>query len=114
MRQVFFGLAILAASTLTPGWSRAGEAEDMAIAHAIAKNIRNSGRLRGYQIGVKMKGPVAWLVGTVASPEQEQTALRIANKTPGVVRSVSELKVGGANRSGGLLQPTAGSQVPAM
>jgi hypothetical protein len=63
------------------------------IAEQIAHNLRTSGQMSNYKIGVKYQDGTAWLHGRVASEEQMNTALKVVFRTPGVTRVVNELTV---------------------
>jgi hypothetical protein len=91
MRNVLWGLAIMAIATWCCGPTAAGEIEDNATAHLIAGNMKTSGQLQGYKIGVTCKDGVAWLTGTVTSNQQGETALAIARQTEGVTQVVNRL-----------------------
>jgi hypothetical protein len=91
MRQSIWLLIVL--GLLAPSHSLAENAVEKAIAGEIARNLKESGRMQDYQIGIKMKGSTAWLIGQVASAEQQQSALDIARHTTGVDRVVSKLTI---------------------
>jgi hypothetical protein len=82
------GLVVAAAAVLVPTWALAGNQE---VAEQIKANLRESGQLQGYRIGIKFQDGTAWLNGQVSSPEQMTTALKLAAQTPGVVRVVNNL-----------------------
>ncbi|MFZ5831300.1 MAG: BON domain-containing protein [Planctomycetota bacterium] len=89
MRQFLTGL-VVAAITLAPAWALAGNQE---VADQIAKNLRTSGKLSDYKIGVKYQDGTAWLVGYVRSEEQKAAALKVAFATEGVNRVVNDLSI---------------------
>lgn len=98
MRNVILGLAIAAVA-----WGQAANAAaeapaDRAAAQQIAENMKQSGLLKDYRVGVKFQDGVAWLMGTVTSPEQKTIAERIARETEGVDRIVSKLEVIGGSQ----------------
>ncbi len=90
-------LSLAIAALLVAPASRAGAeaASDRAAAQQIAQDLKDSGLLKDYRVGVKYQDGVAWLMGTVTSQEQKQIALRIANQSKGVDRVISKLEVAG-------------------
>lgn len=72
------------------GRPAAGQTE---LATAVAAALRNSGSLKGYRVSVKAKDGTVWLTGTLASLEQLQSAVAVAERTPGVERVVNRLSV---------------------
>ena len=73
MRRFLAGMVVAAATVLVPMFALAGNQE---VAEQIAGNLRQSGQLKSYKIGVKFQDGTAWLRGRVADPEQMNTALR--------------------------------------
>lgn len=63
------------------------------LATAVAAALRNSGSLKGYRVSVKAQNGTVWLTGTLASLEQLQAAVALAERTPGVERVVNRLSV---------------------
>ncbi|MEO1990538.1 MAG: BON domain-containing protein [Pirellulales bacterium] len=63
------------------------------LAQSVAHSLRNSGMLKGYRVSVKAKSGTVWLEGTLASLDQLQTAVAIAEQTRGVERVVNRLSV---------------------
>ena len=90
MRRLLVGLVVAAATVLVPMWALAGNQE---VAEQIAANLRKSGQLHGYKIGVKYQDGTAWLRGEVKSPEQMNAALALVFDTPGVKGVVNNLTV---------------------
>jgi BON domain len=79
---------------LAPAGRAAAEgASDRAVAQKIAQDLKASGQLQDYRVGVKFQDGVAWLMGTVTSKEQKATAERIARQSAGVDRVISKLTV---------------------
>jgi hypothetical protein len=66
---------------------------DQELAQQIASNLKNSGRLKGYSISVKVQEGVVQLDGTVRSEKQLEQALSIAEVTPGIERVINNLAV---------------------
>ncbi|MEN0111605.1 MAG: BON domain-containing protein, partial [Planctomycetota bacterium] len=59
----------------------------------VAESLRESGQLKNYRVGVKYEDGVAWLVGSVTSQEQADTALRLAAEVEGVDHVVNKLEI---------------------
>ncbi len=109
MRIPLIGLVVLAMATLWPSWVVAGSnSGERALARRIAGNLKNSGRVENYRVGVKVSEGTAWLLGTVANAEQEETAMEIAEMTPGVDHVVSKLSLSDAEE---IAPPSEVSQV---
>lgn len=92
MRKVLFAWAIAAMAAMAPGLTLAGEAEDEVVANQIAKNLKDSGRLQDYRIGVAFRDGTAWLNGTVTDANQLVAALEVAQGTEGVEQVVNRLE----------------------
>jgi hypothetical protein len=114
MRKVILGLAI---ATLAWGpVSRVSAAEtagDRAIAQQIAQNMKESGHLKDYRVGVKYQNGVAWLMGSVTSAEQKEIAEQIARESEGVERVICKLDVKGGQPNEAV-QPASNFQEPAQ
>ena len=82
MRRLWWvsALALIALGSALPA-----AADDLALAREVANRLHESGRLQGYNIGVKHKSGVVWLRGQVATPQQAQAACAIARQTPAAV-----------------------------
>ena len=90
-KRIWFTWAISAVALLTPAAAFADEAEDSATAARIAANMKQSGLLQGYRIGVTCSNGEALLEGDVTSNEQGVIALQIARETEGVTEVVNHL-----------------------
>jgi len=90
MRRMFIGWAMAGIAILTPALALGSDQE---LAQQIAGNLKNSGRLKGYSISVKVQGSVVQLDGAVRSDEQLEQALSIAEVTPGIERVINNLTV---------------------
>ncbi len=90
MRRLFYVLTVAAAVLVLPTLAMAGNQQ---VAEQVAANLRQSGQLQGYKVGVKFQEGTAWLRGRVASHEQMNAALRVAFQTEGVERVVNNLTV---------------------
>lgn len=104
MRRLSYVLMVAAAVLVLPTLAMAGNQE---VAEKVATNLRQSGQLQGYKVGVKFQEGTAWLRGRVASHEQMNAALRVAFQTDGVERVVNNLTVDSG------LQTESVSQSPA-
>lgn len=91
MRHLFRGLAVAAITAVFTTLAIAGNQE---VAELIAKNLRESGKLTDYKIGVKYQDGTAWLSGRVRDAEQMGAALEAAFTTPDVTRVVNNLEIG--------------------
>ncbi|MEN6406255.1 MAG: BON domain-containing protein [Thermoguttaceae bacterium] len=90
MRRIVTGIAMAALMAVVPTLALAGNQE---VAEQIAKNLRSSGQLTDYKIGVKFQDGTAWVRGRVSDQTQMNTALRLVFQTPGVNRVVNDLTV---------------------
>ncbi len=63
------------------------------VAEQIARDLRQSGQMHDYKIGVKYQEGTAWLVGRVTSEQQLTTALNVVMQSPHVERVVNNLSV---------------------
>ncbi len=106
MRSFIFSLALVttvSGTMISTGAAQAGDdtAQTQAgddTAQTIAKNLQQSGKLKDYRVGVKYEDGVAWLMGTVTSPQQKRIAEQVARQSAGVDHVVSKLEVeGGSN-----------------
>lgn len=113
MRRLLIGMVVTATTALLPMLALA---DNQQVAERIAANLRNSGQMHDYKIGVKFQDGTAWLRGRVTSEEQIRTALRLASETPGVQRVENELTAATTEppapaRRGMLVNPFGGSAV---
>jgi hypothetical protein len=92
MRSFILGLAMLSAALGTAVPTALAATNEQA-AQQIAKNLKDSGKLKGYRVGVKYEDGVAWLMGTVTSEKQLQIAEQIASTTPGVDHVICKLEI---------------------
>ncbi|TWT86621.1 periplasmic protein [Pseudobythopirellula maris] len=74
------------------GAAEAGSAQKEK-AQQIASELRESGKLSNYRVGVKYEDGVAWLYGAVSSEAQAKTALSLAGEVSGVNHVVSKLEI---------------------
>lgn len=90
MRRLLAGLVVTMATALVPCVAMAGNQE---VAEQIAKNLRVSGQMHDYKIGVKYQDGTATLRGQVSSEEQMRTAVALASKMQGVTQVVNNLSI---------------------
>lgn len=103
MRIIVLGLAVLVASLAVPLDKTNAATGDENVAQQIANYLKESGRLKGYRVGVKYEDGVAWLRGTVTSSQQKAIAEQIAGNSPNVEHVINKLEIVPAN---------AGAEVP--
>jgi hypothetical protein len=108
MRTSLF-VACLALSVLVPSTEAAAQtAQDKAIAQEIGSQLKTSGQLHDYRIGVKYKDGVAALSGTVADQQQLSTAVRLTQRMGNVSQVVNNLTVAGDRQSAPTTQQASG------
>jgi hypothetical protein len=104
------GMVVAVATAVAPLGALAGNQE---VAEQIGANLRSSGQLHGYKIGVKFQDGTAWLRGTVAEHAQLDAALKIVSQTPGVKNVISNVVIAGESQEPvGQLQPVTGAMAP--
>ncbi len=72
------------------------DAQDRKIGEELTKALeqaKSQGNLRGFGIGVHVDRGFVWLRGEVSTREQQQAALGIASRIPGVRQVVNDLKI---------------------
>jgi hypothetical protein len=97
----YLALSMLASSTP----AEAQSADDKAMAQYIGGQLKQSGQLRDYRIGVKYQDGVAWLSGSVTDQQQLGTAMRLAGQVSGVEHVVNNLTVSGNSLPASGTQP---------
>ncbi|MGC4003497.1 MAG: BON domain-containing protein [Pirellulales bacterium] len=90
MRRFWFKMAVAGIAAIVPAITMAGDQE---LAQQIGQNLKSSGKLKGYSIAVTVDDGVAKLNGTVATAQQLDDALSIAEVTPGIERVLNNLTV---------------------
>ncbi|MGI9455281.1 MAG: BON domain-containing protein [Aeoliella sp.] len=93
MRSLFLSLVMAAVVSGLAAQATCAATSDEAMAQIIANDLKESGRLRDYRVGVKYKDGVVWLSGTVNSRQQKQAAELVAGNCEGVVHVVSKLEI---------------------
>ena len=63
------------------------------IANTIARNLHQSGHLKGYRIDISVNSGRAVLSGHVANEPQREEAIRIAQGVPGVERVLDQIQI---------------------
>ena len=106
MRRFILGWAIAAFACAQPAWA---VASDQQIAQSIADQLRASGQLVDYSVGVKYQDGTVWLSGRVSSPEQLERAIQLTEGNPDVALVVSHLEVRPSNGGGVASAPAAPS-----
>ncbi|MDZ7616483.1 MAG: BON domain-containing protein, partial [Patescibacteria group bacterium] len=90
MRRFVSGWMVAAVVSALASVAMAGNQE---VAEQIAQNLRQSGKMQEYKIGVKYQEGTVWLVGRVASEQQLATALELVMQCPNVEHVVNNLSV---------------------
>lgn len=93
MRKLTLTLALAALVGAIAPRAHADAEGDRAAAQQIAQNMKESGKLKDYRVGVKYQNGVAWLTGSVTSASQKKLAEQIARESEGVEAVVSRLDV---------------------
>lgn len=78
MRRLFLGLAVV---SMLIGMSTEVRADDQQIADRIIKGLQTAkeqGKLKGFQVDLKVKEGTVWFTGHVSNAEQEKTVFQIA------------------------------------
>lgn len=100
MRRMIYSVCA-AAAVLVPNFVYAAQsADEQAVAQWIGAQLKDSGQLQNYRIGVNYRDGVAKLSGTVANHEQLATAVRLTRRLGGVDRVVNNLTVEAGQRAG--------------
>jgi BON domain-containing protein len=94
MRKFVF-VALMSALFLPASASRAETSEESAMAQQIGRELKESGQLRNYRIGIEYQDGIAVLNGSVTSEEQRDAAIRLAEQVQGVSHVVSKLSFPG-------------------
>src|SRR5215212_2073393 len=97
MRKVFLALLAAALPAIT---ALADTPAEEQMAHRIGSQIKQSGQLHNYEIGVKFHDGVAFLEGKVTSPDQRMAAVRLAQHVKGVSRVECKLEISKPEKSG--------------
>jgi hypothetical protein len=93
MRRLIVGIALAAIVGLL---ATSAIADDTAIAQNIVEQLRvkkQSGALKGFDVGVRVQNGDVWLEGQVSNAAQEAMVLDIARRVPGVRQVVDDVEV---------------------
>jgi hypothetical protein len=90
MRLSRIAVAIVALAVTLPGIAVAGDRE---MAQRIANELKHSGALVDYNIGVKYQDGTAWLSGRVRNEEQMESAIEIISAMPDVDHVINDIEV---------------------
>ena len=93
MRTTVLAASLVLAVLIPTTHVSAQSAQDKSIALDIGNQLKSSGQLRDYRIGVKFKDGIAALSGTVSNREQLQTALQLTQQMEGVDQVVNNLTI---------------------
>jgi hypothetical protein len=116
MRKFVF-VALLNALFLPASAARAETPEESAMAQQIGRELKESGQLRNYRIGIEYQDGIAVLNGSVTSEEQRDAAIQLAEQVQGVTHVISKLSVPGngpASIDEAALASTQGEQANVM
>lgn len=95
-------LAAVALCVLAPASQAVAQsADDKAMAQTIGSQLKESGQLHDYRVGVKYHEGTAVLTGTVANERQLATALGLTQHMDGVTRVVNHLTIAKAASADG-------------
>jgi BON domain len=95
MFSACLALAVVMPTTLLAGSS----VDEQEMAQSIGSQLKASGQLHNYRIGVKYHDGVAWLSGAVASDQQMSTAVRLTRQMRGIQQVVNNLAISEASPS---------------
>ena len=104
MRSLIFCLATAVAVSSLSVDSTYGASGDDNRAQQIAGNLKQSGKLKDYRVGVKYEDGVAWLSGTVTSEQQRQIAELVARNSAGVKHVVNKLEIESAGEEASAIE----------
>ena len=101
MRTTVFSACLALAVFVPTTVHAASTVAEQEMAQRIGSQLKESGQLRDYRIGVKYQDGVAWLNGSVANQQQLQTAMRLTRQLGGVDHVVNNLTVSDPNPAAG-------------
>ena len=105
MRTTLLAVSLVLAVLIPTTHVAAQSDQDKSIALEIGNQLKSSGQLRDYRIGVKYKDGIAALSGTVTNQQQLKTAVRLTQQMDGVDQVVNNLTIASSNP--GLTKPAA-------
>ncbi len=98
MRRFLFGVVIATMTAAMPSWALGGDRE---IAEGIMSQLqqaKSQGRLKGFDLDLKVESGVVYLSGNVRSSAQRDLVLSAVDRTTGVAEVVDQLQVTGDSR----------------
>ncbi|MEQ8617674.1 MAG: BON domain-containing protein [Lacipirellulaceae bacterium] len=114
MRKLITCFALVATLSCVASPVLADAETDRNAAQKIAETIKGSGQLQDFRVGVKYQDGVAWLLGSVTSPEQSRKAEQLAKQCSGVEKVVNRLEIAGGNRVAAQTQADTSVQPAAL
>lgn len=98
MRRFLFGVVIATMTAAMPNWALGGDRE---IAEGIMSQLqqaKSQGRLKGFDLDLKVESGVVYLSGNVRNSAQRDLVLSAVERTTGVADVVDQLQVTGESR----------------
>ena len=98
MRRFLFGVALATMTAAMPSWALGGDRE---IAEGIMSQLqqaKSQGRLKGFDLDLKVESGVVYLTGNVRNSAQRDLVLAAVERTTGVSDLVDQLQVTGESR----------------
>jgi osmotically-inducible protein OsmY len=99
MRRFLFGVVIASVTAAMPGWAMGGDRE---IAEGIMTQLQHAksqGKLKGFDLDLKVESGVVYLTGNVRSTTQHELVVDAVERTSGVAQLVDKLQVSGDKRT---------------
>jgi len=96
MRRFVFSFAMLAIASCLPVAAQADQQQDKQIAQTAIQRLQKAkeeGRLKGFSIDLQVENGTLWLSGRVTNKDQQDAALDVARRVPGVKQVVNDLSV---------------------
>lgn len=96
MRRFVFGFAMLSIATCLPVAAQADQQQDKQIAQQVIQRLqaeKKTGGLKGFNLDLQVEDGTLWMSGRVANKEQQDKALDIARRVPGVKQVVNDLSI---------------------
>jgi hypothetical protein len=104
MRRLLSVFVVAVTTVLVPEFATAGNQE---VAEQIAQNLKRSGKLNNYRLGVKYDEGTVTLKGRVASQDQMNTVLKLVFKTSSVNRVINDMTISGTEKTAALAKSAA-------
>jgi BON domain len=96
MRRFVFGFAMLTLATCWQSAAQADPQQDKQIAQEAIQRLqaeKKAGGLKGFSLDLQVEEGTLWLSGRVANKDQQDKALDIARRVPGVKQVVNDLSI---------------------